>query len=68
MAELWLTPITVPEGESVQPVSVITTEPTCSGSAVCPLVPGRYDAVLAQDVSDFPTAESVPVRVVAAPG
>ena len=63
-----LTQITVPEGESVQPVSVITTAPTCSVQAGCPLDPGRYDAVLAQGGSDFPAAPSIPVRVVATPG
>jgi hypothetical protein len=64
---LWLTclmQITVPEGESVQPVNVMAAEPTCSGQPICPLAAGRYEAVLAQNTSDFPAATPVRVRVV----
>jgi hypothetical protein len=65
---LWLTclmQLTVPEGESVQPVTVRMSETTCATGPVCPLPAGRYDAVLVQDVSDFPAAAPIPVRVVA---
>jgi hypothetical protein len=68
---LWLSclmQITVPEGESVQPVTVLAAATACSGQPICPLPTGRYDAVLVQDVSDFPTAAPIPVRVVAPPG
>jgi hypothetical protein len=57
--------ITVPEGESVQPVTVLAAAAACSSQPICPLPAGRYDAVLAQDGSDFPPAPSIPVRVVA---
>jgi hypothetical protein len=60
--------ITVPEGETAYPTFASATASTCSTGTACAFAPGRYDAVLWQNGSDFPTASSIPVTVVAAPG
>lgn len=60
--------ITVPEGETAYPAFPIASASSCSTGTVCTFAPGRYDAVLWQDGSDFPTARSIPVTVVATPG
>ena len=59
--------LTVPEGESSYPSGARAAASGCSTGPVCPLPPGEYDAVLAQNGSDFPDAEPIPVRVIAAP-
>jgi hypothetical protein len=57
--------ITVPPGESTQPVTVTTSGGPCETQG-CSLEPDVYEAVLAQNGSDFPTAPTVRVRVLPA--
>jgi hypothetical protein len=59
--------ITVPEGESSSPVPVLAAKSSCATGTICSLPPGEYEAVLAQNGSDFPAAKPIPVRVTAAP-
>jgi hypothetical protein len=62
------TRITIPEGETSFPASALAAPFSCPSNAPCALEPGRYDAVVAQRTSDFPTPPPIPVHVVAATG